>query len=51
MNDKKRALYCLRYIIMNCNDNNIISELNKLGISLNSNMIEYEKGLDLKLSL
>ena len=51
LNDKKRALYCLRYIIMNCNDNNIISELNKLGISLNSNMIEYEKGLDLKLSL
>jgi len=49
--DKRSALEILKYIIMNCNDNNIFSVLNKLGITLNSSVKEYEKELELKIEL
>ena len=46
--DKEKALYILIDIILNGTDQNIFSLLNKHGIVLNKNTVEYEQSLLLK---
>ena len=46
--DKEKAIYILIDIILNGTDQNIFSLLNKYGIVLNKNAVEYEQSLLLK---
>lgn len=49
--DKDKALYILMDIVVNCDDDNIFEYLNKHGIVLNSNLVNYENDMCFKLGI
>lgn len=51
INDKERALYILKDIIMNGNDDNIFNILKKHNICIGSNVVKYEDDMCLKLGI